>query len=263
MTKNDQIHKDVDVEELEDLDDEENLDDEEEEEEQEELEDDEEDEEDDEDDDPKDRKTVPVTESDEYKQLQREATKGVKKVLDQNKMLKETFKILPDIAENPETLLSVYEKNPDQAQVILENYYWGISIEEFAQQELGKVYKPKAPQKSEEDIRQEERQKIAEEQVTAHVHKLLRKAWLSSKEEAKVLNEYTELVEGKKLTIEKAQKYFQIAYDLVRKPSKDDPVTKQIKKTAPWGGSWGDKPQKKKDPYLAEAEKFLEEHGVY
>lgn len=123
MTKNDQIHKDVDVEELEDLDDEENLDDEEEEEEQEELEDDEEDEEDDEDDDPKDRKTVPVTESDEYKQLQREATKGVKKVLDQNKMLKETFKILPDIAENPETLLSVYEKNPDQAQVILENYY--------------------------------------------------------------------------------------------------------------------------------------------
>lgn len=48
-----------------------------------------------------------------------------------------------------------------------------------------------------------------------------------------MLNEYTELVEGKKLTIEKAQKYFQIAYDLVRKPSKDDPVTKQIKKTAP------------------------------
>lgn len=127
MTKKDQIYHDVDVdelddEELEEDEEEENEeeDQEEDEEENEELDDDEEEENEDEEDAPADRKTVSI---DEYKQLQREATKGVKKVLDQNKMLKETFTLLPEIAEDPEKLLSVHEKNPDQAQLILESYY--------------------------------------------------------------------------------------------------------------------------------------------
>lgn len=267
MTKKDQIYHDVDVdelddEELEEDEEEENEeeDQEEDEEENEESDDDEEEENEDEEDAPANRKTVSI---DEYKQLQREATKGVKKVLDQNKMLKETFTLLPEIAEDPEKLLSVHEKNPDQAQLILESYYWGISIEEFAQQELGKSYKPKAPQKSEEDIRQEERQKMNDEQINAHIEKLVKKSWLSDKQERKLREEYEELIEGKKLTIEKAQKYFQIAYNLVRKTPKDDPSTRQIKKTAPWGWTWGDKPSKKEDPYLTEAKKFLDEHWLY
>ena len=222
--------------------------------------DDEEEEDDGWEDDPNERKTVSI---DEYKQLQREATKGVKKVLDQNKMLKETFKLLPEIAEDQEKLIEVYEKNPDQAKLILENYYWGISIEKFAQQELGRTYKVKAPQKSEQEIREEERQKIREEQINDHVNKLVKKAWLSSNEEKKVLEEYTELVEGKKLTIEKAQKYFQIAYNLVRKTPKSDSQTEQIKKTAPGWASSTTKSSEKVDPYLKEAQKFIKEHWLY
>lgn len=246
-----EVYIDLDLEEEE----EEEIDDEEETP----WEDDEEEEEEEWEDDPKDRKTVSI---EEYKQLQREATKGVKKVLDQNKMLKETFRLLPEIADNQEKLLEVYEKNPDQAQLILENYYWGISIEEFAQQELWRTYKA-SQSKTEEQIREEERQKIREEQINTHIQKLIKKAWLSEKQEAKLMEEYEELTEGKKLTQEKAQKYFQIAYDLVRKTPKDDPQTAQIKKTAPGWGAPSTKTKGKEDPYVAEAKKFLQEHGQY
>lgn len=272
MPKNDQIpnqdvDKDLTIDSFINWDDEEEQDDEEQqeqEEEQEEEDDQEEWEDDEEEQEEEDDKKVVTLE--EYKQLQSSASKWVKKVLDRNAVLTQTLKLLPQVADEPEKLISIYEENPEVAQVILENYYDGITIEEYAETWLWSDYTPKQEEKktlSEDDIRQEERQKIAQEQVEEHVAKLFNKAKLNKQEAEKVLEEYEDLTEWKNLTVEKATKYFQIAYSLVRKTPVEDAVTKTVKATAPWA-HWGTgKKTQSEDPYLADAQKFLKENWVF
>lgn len=261
----DQEDLDVENEEQEDEEDEDEQEDNDQEEEQEDeeesdsdSEDDEEEEEDDDEEDPADRKTVPI---EEYKQLQKSATKWVEKVLHRNKLLTETFKILPKVADNPEELITIFEENPEMAGVILENYYDNMSIEDYAKQFLGKEYTPKQVKKalSEEEIRAQVKQEIMDEQVQDHVATLLAKSNLSEKEKKKVMDEYNELAEGKKLTKEKATKYFWIAYGLVRKTPKKDPDTQKTVSTAPWGKTTKSSKGKTVDPYVQEAKDFLKE----
>lgn len=206
----------------------------------------------------------PVTRK-EYKQLQRAASIWVQKVLNKNKILDQAFSALATVAEDPESLITIHEDNPEVSKVILDKYYDGISIEEYAEQWLGKEYKPNKPQEKidPDAIRKEEREKIQQEQVEEHVNKLFEKTNLSKEEKKKVKEEYNDLAEGKKLTKEKATKYFQIAYSLVRKSPKLDPITKAVKSTAPTSSGWSEKKKKVVDPYLKDAEEFLEENGYY
>lgn len=275
MPKNDQIpnqevDKDLTIDSFINWDDEEEQEDQEDEEQEEEQENQEEDEDqeewqDDDEEEQEDEDEQKVVTMDEYKQLQRSASKWVEKVLNRNAVLTQTLKLLPQVAEEPKKLISIYEENPEVAQVILENYYDGITIEEYAETWLGSEYTPKEAEKkplSEDDIRQEERQKIAQEQVEEHVAKLFNKAKLNKQEAEKVLEEYEDLTEWKVLTQEKATKYFQIAYSLVRKTPVEDAVTKTVKATAP-GAHWGaGSKTKSEDPYLTDAKKFLKDNWI-
>lgn len=212
-------------------------------------------------------KYVPI---EDYKQLQRSATKGVEKVINRNKILQETFKVLPKVADNPEELLNIYETNQEMAEVILENFYEWVTIEQFAEDWLGKTYTPKKqsekPGKLDEDaIRQQERNKVQQELVHEHVKTLFQKAKLSKSEAKSVADEYNDLIEGKVLTKEKATKYFQIAYNLVRKtPNPNDPDIRSVRSTAVGTNSKSSgKSSTKDDPYTAEAKAFLKESWIY
>lgn len=87
-----------------------------------------------------DEKLIPMK---EYKQLQKAASRWVQKVLEKNKILDKAFWLLTNVAENPESLLTIHEEDPRVAQVILDKYYDGISIEDYAETWLGKDYTPK------------------------------------------------------------------------------------------------------------------------
>lgn len=203
----------------------------------------------------------------EYRKLQSASTKWTQKLIHRNKALNRAFEVLWDVADDQEKLIELYENEKQVAEVILEKYYWWVSIQEFAKDVLWKEYTPDwaedEPQ-SEEQIRKKVMEEIQEKEVQDYVWKLFAKAKLTKWEAQKVLDEFNDLSEWKKLTKEKAKKYFQISYDIVRKsPRKDDPKTKIAKKTASWswGKGWGSS-NAPKDPYVQDAVDFLKEMAI-
>jgi len=253
-----------------------NPDNEEEEEEQEDAEDDDPESEEEEDDDQEDQEeddeeedTPPewYVKEEDYKQLQSAASKGTQKLIGRNKALYKAFDVLWDIAEDQSKLIEVYESEPEVAQVILEKYYEGKTIQEFAKDVLDQDYEPTTQKEalSEEEIRQQVRDEIQSEEVQSYVGQLFEKAKLSKADAKKVLEEFNDLAEGKKLTKEKARKYFQIAYSIARKVPNKDNKTKIAKKTSSWkgwGGWWGKSKGKGWDPFVQDSIDFLKEHWL-
>lgn len=275
--KKDQIHDedlDVDINDLLSDDDEEELEDQDdpsqddqddddqwEEDNDEDESDDEEDEEDEDEwedeDQEEEEELIPVS---EYKKLQSASTKWTQKLIHRNKIMNMAFDVLNDVAENQEKLVELYEsENKEVAEFILEKYYDNMDIEQFSSDYLGKSYKKKESKLSEDEIRKQERDRIAQEQVQEYVDNLFTKVKISSEEKSKLKEEYEDLIEWKKLTKERAKKYFQIAYNEVRKKPTNDNDTKVTKKTAP-----GKSSSKKwdVDPYVQEWKDFLKKYWV-
>lgn len=177
----------------------------------------------------------------QYKELQRAATHGTKKLISRNQAMEKAITLLPELADNQDKLIDVYESQPEVAAVILEKFYDGISIEDFSKEYLGKDYtgKPEGKSLSEDDIRADERSKMQKEQVDSHIESLFIKAKLTEADAKKVMDEFLDLAEGKTLTKEKATKIFNYAYNSVRPKPVEDKDTKVIKKTSPGSGSKG------------------------
>lgn len=186
-----------------------------------------------------------------FKELQSSWTKGTQKLLGTIKAQQEVFKILPELSDDQSKILTLYEENQEVAEIVLKNYYDGITIEQFAKDYLWEDYKSSSKKSTidPDKIREEERAKVMKElsdqQNNDYLAELVEEAQLNEKQATKLLNEYTEIVNGRTIDKAKVKRYFQTAYYAVVGKRAPNASADVMKKTAQrkWAGGKG----KKKD----------------
>lgn len=67
----------------------------------------------------------------EFKKYRSDSEKGVQKVIAEKKMYEKVIDNVAKVSQDPSYLLEVYDEDPKAAQVILDKYYDGISIDDF------------------------------------------------------------------------------------------------------------------------------------
>lgn len=201
-----------------------------------------------------------------FKELQSSWTKGTQKLLWTIKAQQEVFRLLPELSDDQSKILTLYEENQEVAEIVLKNYYDGITIEQFATDYLWEDYKSSSKKSpiDPDKIREEERAKVIKElsdqQNNDYLAELVEEVQLNEKQAIKLLAEYTEIVNGRTIDKAKVKRYFQTAYYAVvgkRPPNSSADV---MKKTAQrkWAG-WKGKKKDDRPKHVQESIDYLKD----
>lgn len=154
-------------------------------------------------------KTISI---EEFKKFQSDKEKGVQKLIQKQKAMDYAVDNLWEITDNPEHLLTVYEKNKQSGDYILKKYYWGISIDEYKKTILKK--EDVEVKWNDVDIRNEIRREFEDREIKKFLKDFKKNISHHDDDvQEKILSEYEDYIEGKKeLDADKAKKYAYRAY---------------------------------------------------
>jgi len=170
------------------------------------------------------------------KEMQSNSDKGVQKILWEKRAYEQVFDHLSDVSDEPSKLIDLYEDKPEVAQIILNKYYEGKSIEEFKEEiEYEPDYTdPIQIQKQiDKQVESKLKSKLIGDKKEDFI-KRLKLEWDEKKEFEKAFEERKEL---KSFSIDNLEKTFEKAY---RDVSKEDfeSYNKTIAKAEIMANSW-------------------------
>jgi hypothetical protein len=166
-----------------------------------------------------------------------DSERGVQKILKEKKEAEEYVslfrKSVKMVRDDKASLLEIYEDNPKVAKEILEEYFDGMSMDEFIQEEL--EWKVPTRKVNLEKEREKIRKQVEEEYEMKQAEKLVDKYSkdFEDADKEKIKEEFMDIVWKRKLTTELVKKYFKVAVSVVKPVKKDDPATEEMKKPTP------------------------------
>lgn len=179
---------------------------------------------------------------DAKKKLESDTQKGAEKIINEKKKLESDYQAYRTasirVGKEPEYLVHLYDENQSLAKEILKDFYDGISLKQFVDEELDGVMPEKSfdPEKEREKIRKE----LEEEQSSKQTERLLNKYLkdIDTKYHEDVKEEFKDLIGNRKLTIQQVKKYFKIAVNEVNPPKKETADVDVIKSQVTQKGGW-------------------------
>lgn len=170
----------------------------------------------------------------ELKKLQSDTSKGVQKLVEENKILREAHLELPQCASDPEYVLTLNKTKPKVVKLILDTYYWGMTVQEFSRDVLKKDTDTTKKEVKEMDIEAI----LDEREAKKDLERFIKDNKLTDSEETAFREEFNALQEGKRMTPAVTAKLAKLALISI---SEDKETTKKIeekKETAKWIAAW-------------------------
>lgn len=205
-----------------------------------------------------------------YKELQSNIERGMQKVLKVSKerekkehLLERVLDEVWNVAQDQSHLIKISEKEPEVAQMILDRYYNGISIDDFEEQITGERKTPKLdPNKIKQEAKEEIRRELNDESVKKKLSKVIEKLWLKWEELKKFKSNYEELTEGKTISQDNVKRYIKLAHIETFWMTPSDSERKIAQVMASWWSSASSPSQKKgkEESMLDDMRKFMSNH---
>lgn len=209
----------------------------------------------------------------EYKELQSNIERGMQKVLKQSKerereleTLKKVVQEVWSVSQDPAYLVELHEREPEVAQKILDQYYWGIDIDSFEEQLTWVKKTPKIDAKKiKEEAKQELRQEMEKESVQKKFKKLVEKLEIEWEDLKKFTSTYNELVDGRDIKPDQVFRFAKLAHIEVFGVPPSDTTKKIAWVMATWSWSnWASQTPKitPEENLIADMRKFMQWHWI-
>lgn len=198
------------------------------------------------------------------KKMQSDSEKWVQKLIAKNKAYESVLEVVGKVADDQNYLVDYYDTNPEVAQIILEKYYGGQSIEEF-KNSIGYAIDYSDPTVRKRHIELEAQKIVEKKLVEKSKADFIAKLWMSEKEKKDFEEAFEERRQLKSFKIDDLEKQLTKAY---REISDNTEVLKNLKTQevigkamATWEGKWGDGGTVKKSGIQSEIADFLKKYS--
>jgi hypothetical protein len=148
------------------------------------------------------------------KKMQADSERGVQKLIKEKKIFEKAMDELSKIAEDNEHLLSLHDSNPDVAQLILDKYYDGQSIDEY-KNSIGYKEDITNPDVAKRLIESKVRQEVENRTIFEKKNAFVSKLKMSVDEQAQFDEVFSELRQMKGFNLDNLEKTMEKAYRLI------------------------------------------------
>lgn len=199
------------------------------------------------------------------KKMQSDGDKWVQNLLSKQKTYEAVIDAVAQISNDPKTLVTLSQTNPEVAKIILDKYYNGSSIEQYAE-DMGIQIDLNDPEVVKKRI-ESEAQRIANERIISDKkEEFIKEFWMTDEEKEQFEQAFSERKEMKSFDVKDLRKHFEKAYKEV---DSDSEGRRKLEQQAAIGKATstanGKDSSSQKDPMARtrdEAKSFLQKHQL-
>ena len=198
------------------------------------------------------------------KKLQSDSEKWVQKVIAEKKLYERAFKESGNIAQDDSRLVEIFNEDPKLAQVILDEYFNGQSIDEY-KESIGYQEDLTDPKVYEARLKADTEKAVAKKQLESEKKSFIAKLKMSDEEKEAFESQLEELTSLKSFKLENIEKTMEKAYRLIAneedtKKLNTQKVIAETMATTKWGkqgksGDW-------KTEFQKDLEAFKKRHKL-